>query len=330
VEHMIRTAQSELWKLGISSVHDFDPISCFAALQRLAEQDQLRLRVVKSIPHEMLPHAAALGLRSGFGGDYLRIGSVKLFADGALGPETAAMLQPYENAPQNSGILLLDAEQIFETGQKAAQSGLSLAIHAIGDRANHEALDAYAQLRHYESEQGLPHLRHRIEHVQILHPEDIVRLAQYQVIASVQPIHATSDMFMADRFWGQRSSGAYAYGSLLRAHTSLAFGSDAPVEQPNPFLGLHAAVTRQRPTGQPAKNGWYPEQRLSLLEALNGFTTGAAFAAGLENRMGQLAPGFFADMIVLPNDPFEIPASELFSTQPAATMVGGQWVWESS
>ncbi len=311
-------------------MHDYDSIRCFTALQLLEKAEQLRLRVVKGIPFEALPHAAAVGLRSGFGSAYVRIGSVKLFADGALGPQTAAMLQPYEGSPENTGFLLLDSEQVFETGQKAAQSGLSLAIHAIGDRANHEVLNAYAQLRQFETEQHLPHLRHRIEHVQMLHPDDLQRLAQLGVIASVQPIHATSDMFMADRFWGKRSAGAYAFRTLLSANTALAFGSDAPVEQPNPFLGIHAAVTRQRPDGQPAQDGWYPDQRLSLMEALAGFTTGPAYAAGLENRLGQLAPGFYADLTVFENDPFGLPVSDLYTVQPIATMVGGRWVWETT
>lgn len=329
VVHMILSAQKELWRLGITGVHDYDPVTCFTALQQIEAEDQLRLRVVKGIPYEVLPHALAVGLRSGFGSDFLRIGSVKLFADGALGPQTAAMLQPYEGSPQNSGFLLLDAEQIAETGQKAAQGGLSLAIHAIGDRANHEVLNAYAQLRRFENDRRLPHLRHRIEHVQILHPDDIRRLAQLDVIASVQPIHATSDMLIADRFWGKRSSGAYAFRSLLDAHTRVAFGSDAPVELPNPFLGLHAAVTRRRPNGQPGSEGWFPEQRLTLAEALAGFTSGPAFAAGWENRLGQLAPGFYADLIVFDTDPFTAPANELFAVRPTATMVAGRWVWEN-
>jgi predicted amidohydrolase YtcJ len=321
-------AQSALWQVGITGAHDYDQERCFAALQTLDREERLRLRVVKGIPFELLPHAAALGLQSGFGSRYLRIGSVKLFADGALGPQTAAMLRPYEDDPKNTGFLLLDSEQVFEAGQKAAQSGLSLAIHAIGDRANHEVLNGYAQLRQYEDEHHLPHLRHRIEHVQILHPDDYRRLAQLNVIASVQPIHATSDMFMADRFWGKRSAGAYAYGTLRNTGTALAFGSDAPVEQPNPFLGLHAAVTRTRPNGQPGSNGWYPEERLSLMDALHGFTTGAAYASLQEKQVGQIAPGFFADLIVLSRDPFQVPAGELYQIRPQATMVGGEWVWQ--
>lgn len=329
VAQAIGQAQHNLFRLGITSVHDYDRAECFAALQILQEREALQLRVVKSIPLDDLDHAAALGLRTGFGGDYLRIGAVKLFADGALGPRTAAMLQPYEGDAQNTGILLLDNEQIFEYGQKAAAHGISMAIHAIGDRANHEVLLAYEQLRRFERQNGLAGLRHRIEHVQVLHPDDYDRLAALDIIASVQPIHATSDMHTADRHWGRRSAGAYAFRTLLDRGTRLCFGSDAPVESPNPFLGLHAAVTRRRTDGDPGPDGWYPEQRLRLEEALAGFTTGPAYAAGLENKLGRLRPGYYADLIVLDEDPFDLPADELHRLQPAATMIGGKWVWQA-
>ncbi len=326
---MIEHAQSALWKMGVTGVHDFDRRACFQAMQYLAEQDRLRLRVVKSIPVELLPHAAALGLRTGFGGPFLRIGSVKLFADGALGPRTAAMIQPYEGESDYTGFLMLDAEQIVEYGQEAVRTGLSMAIHAIGDRANHEVLNAYEQLRGLEAEIGAPALRHRIEHVQVLHPDDYGRLAALNVIASMQPIHATSDMFTADRHWGSRSAGAYAWRTQLQRGAHLAFGSDAPVESPNPFWGLHAAVTRARAGGQAGSEGWYPEQRLSLQEALDGYTTGPAYAAGLENRLGRLRPGFYADLIVLESAPFDLPPAELHRVLPVATMVAGEWVWQA-
>lgn len=329
ITEAIDAAQHSLFRMGITSVHDYDRSACFTALQTLQASARLRLRVVKSIPQEDLEHAAALGLRTGFGNAQLRIGSVKLFADGALGPATAAMLQPYEDSAENTGILLLDNEQIFEVGQLAASHGISVAIHAIGDRANHEVLLAYEQLRRYELENQLPALRHRIEHVQVLHPDDYSRLADLNVIASVQPIHATSDMYTADRKWGSRSAGAYAFRTLLDRGTHLCFGSDAPVESPNPFLGLHAAVTRQRPDGSPGSDGWYPEQRLSLEEALSGFTTGPAYAAGLERSLGRLSPGFMADLIVLEKDPFDIPRSTLYNQQPVSTMIGGEWVWQA-
>ncbi len=325
----ILSAQTELWKMGLTGAHDFDQASCFGALELLDQRDQLRLRVVKSIPLENLPHAAAVGLRSGFGSQFLRIGSVKMFADGALGPRTAAMLKPYENEADYTGLLMMDAEQVSECGQQATQNGLSVAIHAIGDRANHEVINGYTQIRQFEDEQDHPHLRHRIEHVQLLHPEDVDRLAKYNIIASMQPIHATSDMLIADQHWGMRSEYSYAWKSILERGVRLAFGSDAPVESPNPFLGLHAAVTRRRIDGSPGPSGWYPEQRLNLKEALHAYTQGPAYAAGLENRLGKLEPGYHADLIVLGVQPFSVPAQELYQIKPSATMVGGKWVWQS-
>ena len=158
-------------------------------------------------------------------------------------------------------------------------------------------------MRRFEKDHHKPHLRHRIEHVQIIHPDHLERLAALGIIASVQPIHATSDYQMVDRFWGSRSRTAYAFRDLLAANTRVTFGSDAPVESPNPFWGLHAAVTRQRQDGSPAPEGWHPNQRITLQQALAGFTTGPAYAAGVETRLGRLAPGYLADLIVLEQIP---------------------------
>jgi predicted amidohydrolase YtcJ len=295
----------------------------------LDECGSLGLRVVKSIPFDLLPRAVELGLRSGSGDDTLRLGAVKLFADGALGPHTAAMFDPYVDEGENRGILNLDGEAIFEIGCRAAESSLGLAVHAIGDRANHEVLNGLSRLRAYEREHGLPALRHRVEHVQLLHPQDAGRLSQLQVIASMQPIHATSDMTVADHCWGRRCQLAYAWQSQRHYGVRLAFGSDAPVESPNPFWGLHAAVTRRRADGSPGPDGWYPEQRLTFPEALEGFTLGPAYAAGMEDRLGRLAPGYLADLVVLGRDPFAGDPSELRTLQPVATMIGGEWVWRS-
>ncbi|MFN8426088.1 MAG: amidohydrolase family protein [Anaerolineales bacterium] len=206
----IEKAQLKLWKMGLTGVHDFDRRESFMALQALHAEKKLKLRVLKNLPVELLDEIHALGLRGGFGDDMLRIGNVKAFMDGALGPHTAAMFQPYIGEENNRGILNMDGEELFEHGRKAAQVGLGLTVHAIGDRANHEVLNAYEQLRNYEKENHLPALRHRIEHVQVIHPDDAPRLAQLNVIASMQPIHATSDMLMADQLWGERANLAYA------------------------------------------------------------------------------------------------------------------------
>jgi predicted amidohydrolase YtcJ len=324
-------AQSILWKLGLTGVHDFDRRDSFLALQRLHKEGKLKLRVLKNIPVELLDQAYELGLSAGFGDDWLRIGSVKVFMDGALGPHTAAMFQPYIGEEDNRGILNMDGEELFEYGRRAAEVGLALTVHAIGDRANHEVLNAYEQLRHYESENHLPALRHRIEHVQVIHPDDASRLGEMNLIASMQPIHATSDMLMADAFWGERSRLAYALKTQLNYGARLALGSDAPVESPNPFLGLYAAVARRRADGSPSPEGWYPEQKLSMAEAWAGFTLGPAYAAYMENRLGRLAPNYLADLIVLDasQDPFTCSPEELLTMQSFATMVGGEWVWQT-
>ncbi len=330
VVHAIQHSLPALWQMGLTGVHDFDHRRCFSALQVLHRQHTLKLRVQKSLHLEDLPHAVEIGLHSGFGDDLLRIGPVKMFADGALGPHTAAMLQPYSDETLNQGMLMMDTETILEHGKLAVSNGLSIAVHAIGDRANREVLNAYAKLRDFERSVLAPHpdyLRHRIEHVQVIHPDDIRRFSELHIIASMQPIHATSDMLMSDRCWGDRSAYAYAWRSQLAHRSCLIFGSDAPVESPNPFWGIHAAVTRRRADGTPSVKGWYPEQCLHIEEALQAYITGPAYAAGIEDQLGKLSPGYFADLLVLSSDPFSCVPEALLDIHPVATMVGGEWVY---
>ena len=343
----IEKAIHTLSRFGITGVHDFDRRDSFVALQKLHEEKHLNIRVIKSIPAENLDHAIALGLRTGFGDDFLRIGSLKIFADGALGPHTAAMLRPYEGESENRGVLLLDAEQLYEIGVKAIENSISLAVHAIGDLANHEVLKAYIQLRRYEEQMQLKEksfhingsdtgrryrgilsqLRHRIEHVQLIHSDDASLLSRFGIIASMQPIHATSDMLMADMYWGERTRLAYAWRTQLEHNAHLVFGSDAPVDSPNPFWGIHAAVTRRRQDGTPGVDGWINEQRLSVFQTLRAYTSGAAFAAGMENRTGKLRPGFYADLVVLDVDPFTCNVDDLWRIMPRGTMLEGKWTF---
>ena len=331
IAEAIERAQPILWKMGLTGIHDFDRRDSFMALQQLHVEHKLKLRVLKNLPVELLNEIHAIGLRGGFGDDMLRIGNIKVFMDGALGPHTAAMFAPYLGEGENRGILNMDGEELFEHRRKAAQVGLGLTVHAIGDRANHEVLNAYEQLRAHETENRLPHKRHRIEHVQVIHPDDAPRLARLKVVASMQPIHATSDMYMADQFWGpERARLAYALKTQLDFGAPLALGSDAPVESPNPFLGLHAAVTRQRADGSPSPVGWYPEQKITFAEALSGYTLGPAYAAYMEDRLGRLAPNYLADLIVLKTDPFTCNPVDLLALSSSATMVNGEWVWQSS
>ena len=229
----IRALIPELWEAGLVGVHDFDDFTCWTALQALKQTTSTPLRVHKQIPFSHLDTFIAAGLRTGFGDNHLNLGGVKLFVDGALGPQTAALFQPYEGS-QVTGDLLLTEDELFEIGAYSVSHGISLAVHAIGDLANHTVLNAFERIRIYEEEHHLPHLPYRIEHVQIIDPEDLPRFKKLGVIASVQPIHAPSDMVMADRFLGSRADHAYAYRSLLNSGATLVMGSDAPVEPYHP------------------------------------------------------------------------------------------------
>lgn len=319
----IKALIPELWKVGLVGLHDFDDIECWSALQSIYQEGLPLLRIRKHIPFDSLDDFINAGLQTDSGDDWLDLGSVKLFADGALGPQTAAMFKPFEGS-QTSGTLLKHADELVEIGKYAVENGIAMAVHAIGDLANHQVLNAFERLRTHEKTHQLPHYLHRIEHVQIIDPADIQRLAQLDVIASVQPVHATSDMIMADRYLGSRSKNAYPFRTLLNSGAAFVFGSDAPVEPFNPFLGIHAAVTRRRLDGSPGKEGWHPDQCLSLTEALHGFSSASAVITGKANRLGKIAPGYFADFIILEEDPFKIDIHELASISPIATFIAGE------
>ncbi len=322
---MMAEAQARALRAGITMIHDFDEPSCLAALQILRERGGLGLRVIKQINQAWLKAALDSGIRGGFGDDWIRIGGLKLFADGALGPKTALMFAPYAGEPDNFGMAVVDKEEMVELVSRASAFGLPSSVHAIGDKAVHDALDVFETVRREEQARGESRSsrRHRIEHVQIIHPTDAHRLAELDVIASMQPIHATSDMWTADRYWGDRT--AYAYNPRLQLDhgARVAFGSDAPVEPLDPLLGIHAAITRQR-HGEPA-DGWHPKARLSLDEALLGFTQGPAYAANMEDRLGSLRAGCLADLIVLERDIYAVEPNEIPALAILGTMVGGLW-----
>lgn len=318
---LLDEAQWHLLSLGITGVHDVDGSPAFAAEQELRRQGRQRIRIVKYIRLESLDAALDVGLRSGYGDDMLHFGGLKLFVDGALGARTAALFAPYEEEPDNVGLLTLEPERLYEIARTAASGGLAVAIHAIGDCANHIVLDALEAVRGLD-----PTLRHRIEHVQMITEEDQHRMARNGFVASMQPTHAIHDRLMSERYWGERSRLAYAWRSIQEAGSILAFGSDAPIEVFDPFLGLYAAVTRRSEVdGAPGPEGWYPEQRLTLAQALDAYTAGAAYAAGLEDRLGRLLPGYNADLIVLDRDIFVLPPEALLKTRVNRTLVGGTW-----
>lgn len=323
----MQDAQRTVLRMGMTGFHDYDNPICMDALQLLRGRGELKLRVLKQINVEWIEHAYELGVRSGFGDDWIRIGGLKIFADGALGPQTAAMAEPYEGSPDNYGIVVTDKETMHNLVRKASANGLLCTIHAIGDRAVHDVLDVFEDVRATEAAQRIPRAlcRHRIEHVQIILPEDVDRLGKLDVIASMQTIHATSDYEMADRYWGERAAYSYATRKQLEAGARLVLGSDAPLDNINPLAGIHAAVTRRRANGTPGPEGWYPAEKLTLEEALAAYTTGPAYAAMMEDRLGRLAPGFLADLVMLDRDIFAIAPMEILDLKVVGTMVGGRW-----
>ena len=322
-----------LHRLGLTGVHDYrimggaDGPPAFRAYQRLQAAGELTLRMWMHIPGERLDEAIALGLRTGMGGDYLRVGHVKLFSDGGQGARTAWMLEPYEDTG-DCGMPLTPMVEIAEAIRCADRAGLAVAIHSIGDRANRELITVFESLPRVPSlrEVAPPVAPHRIEHVQMIRPDDVARLARLGVVASVQPIHAPDDIPMVEKSVGPRGRFAYPFRDMLDAGVTLALGSDCPVANPNPMFGIHAAVTRQQRDGEP-QGGWYPRQRLTVAEAVWGYTMGAALVAGREAELGSVTPGKLADLIVLDRDIFTIRPMEIAEARVAMTIFDGRVVY---
>jgi predicted amidohydrolase YtcJ len=296
---------------GVVAIHDKDGwLGAFEVFERLLEDDELLARVWQSLPWERLDELAALGIRSGFGNDMLRLGYLKGFMDGTLGSATALLLD-------GSGVEITSSATLAELVRRAARAGWPVAVHAIGDGANRSALDAFEATR----DEWLPRgLRPRIEHAQLLAPEELERFAAIGVSASVQFSHAPSDRDLADRLWEGRQ-GAYAYRSLADAGARLANGSDAPVEELDPLAGIVAGVRRTLDERPP----WRPEQAVTLDEALRATCIAPAWLEHEEQRRGMLRPGMLADLVVLDRDPFECEPGQLGELRVVATMVGGRW-----
>ncbi len=293
---------------GVTAVHDKDGwLGALRLWQQLEERGRLSLRVWQSIPHDKLEHAVATGLRSGFGSSYLRLGYLKVFMDGTLGSQTAWMLD-------GTGVQITSGEQLAEIVSRGAAAGFPVAVHAIGDRANREALDAFEQTRELWQPQGL---RQRIEHAQLLAPEDLPRFAELGITCSVQFSHAPSDRDMADQFWAGKTDGAYAFRSLLDSGAIVANGSDAPIEELDPLAGIRAGVHRTIDE----RGAWHPEQCVTVDQAFHATCVAPAWLARDERRRGTLVPGHLADLVVLDRDPWEDLDAEV-----VATMVGGRWV----
>ena len=325
-ERMLELAMAEAVSLGLTGLHDAGiPLAQLRAYRRLADRGALPLRITAMAKGDgdALDELCAKGLYE-HPSHRLRMRTVKVVADGALGSRGAALLADYSDDAGNRGLMVTAPEQLHAIARKAKGCGVQVATHAIGDRANEAVLDAYAEV--LGDAAGGDH-RWRIEHAQVLAPQDLHRLAKLHLVASMQPTHATSDMPWAeDRLGPQRIVGAYAWRSLRDDGVRLALGSDFPVESPDPRLGLYSAVARADAEGRPA-GGWYPDQALTAYEALRGFTLDAAYAGFAEDEVGSLAAGKRADFVVLDADPLAVEPRALRTLPVRATFVDGKPVF---
>jgi len=314
-KRLLAEAMKKANRLGLTGIHDFEEQKAVFFFQQFLKDGELSLRVCFWISKENLNSAINLGLQSGFGSENLKFGGVKFYSDGALGSQTALMFEPYENSEDNFGIEVTSQQELTEWVKKASQAGISVAIHAIGDKGVHQALNT---IEHTKNK----NLRHRIEHIQLLHPQDLERFRKLGVIASVQPYHAPSDRDIADKYWGKREGFCYPYKSLLNQKTRLVFGSDLPIETMDPLKIIYAAVTRRKETER--RRAWYPQERLSVKEAVFAYTKGASYASYEEKIKGSIEIGKLGDMVVLSKNIFEINPEEILQTRVEYTIVGGK------
>ena len=329
----VMDAQAELHRLGVTGVHNMalpdagapgrgspepEPLGLFEALRH---EGRLRLRILQALSVATFEDALRIGLRSGFGGEWVRVGGLKLFLDGALGSRTALLRDPWEGTEDDRGVSTLDPGTFRDIVRRGSAAGIAMTVHAIGDAAVDLALDVLAG----EGRALVGPVPHRIEHVQLIAPDRFGDPGAAGIVCSVQPSHLMTDWRAADRHWGARARNAFAFRSLARGGATLAFGSDAPVEPPDPRQGLYAAVARTDLAGDPP-DGWVPEQRLTAAEALAAYSLGAAAAAG-DPRQGRLEPGAFGDVVAWDRDPTAIPPGELLEMRCVMTIVGGDVVW---
>ena len=323
----LEKALEQMRSHGLTMVHDAGvDVGTWKLYKQFADNDKMTTRIYGMISRagEVFDTLAENGPVNSYAKDRLALRSVKLYADGALGSRGAAMLEPYSDDPDNRGLLFSSEKEMTDQILKTASRGYQTNVHAIGDRANHVVLNAFEHVRDSLGNQGL---RHRIEHAQIVNPQDIPRFKELNIIPSMQPTHATSDMNMAeDRVGANRMKGSYAWQTFLDQGTLVASGSDFPVESVNPFYGLYSAITRQDHEGNP-EGGWYESERMSRKQAFRSFTLDAAYAAHYEETLGSLEPGKWADFILIDRDVFNVPANEIWQTNVLETWVAGQQVY---
>lgn len=323
----LELALREAVENGVTSLQDNSDWEDFLAFQELKQEGKLVARVTEWLHfNDSLETLKTRREQGGTTDPWLKTGALKGVTDGSGGSHSAAMLEPFADEPTNRGILLYDPERLKQMVTERDQAGFQITLHAIGDRAIRVTLDAFAAARAANPDRR--NARHKIEHVQFIHPEDARRFAELRVIASMQPSHLLSDMRWAPALLGpERYAEAYPWNSMLQHSPVLAFGTDYPVEDINPFRGLYAAITREFEDGGPA-GGWVPEEKISLADAIRAYTWGSAVAEFEESRKGTLAPGTFADLIVLSQDISRLPPREILRTQVVLTIVGGKVIFE--
>ncbi len=324
LKQAIKTAIRHANSLGVTSIQDNSSAADLSIYQELLRAGELTLRINAWRYGYLYQNFENLGILPNFGNDMLRIGTVKVFADGSMGAGTALFFDPYEDDPATSGIPIYKENDLYDLIRAIDKAGLQIAAHAIGDRANNWILNAFEKA--FQAN-GRRDARHRIEHAQVVRPEDVTRYRELGVIASIQPSHCIDDMRWAEKRIGQRCRNAYRFNSFLQAGVKIAFGTDWTVEPLNPMLGLYAAVTREFPEGGP-EGGWHPEEKITLAQAIELYTLGSAYAEFQEDRKGSIKVGKLADLVVLDKNLFEVPAKEILNARVDLTLVDGKIVYE--
>jgi len=304
---------------GVIGFHSFDGTDGWKAFEGLHKDNRLGFRVTYYFPASMLNEVISQGIYTGQGDETLRVGGIKIFADGSLGAQTALMKKPYPGG-KNCGVRVTKLSEMCRVINRANKNNLACAVHAIGDRAVADIITAYEKT-------GNKQLRNRIEHLQNIEPKDIKRLKNLNVIASMQPSHCPADRALIARFWGSRGRNAYVFRTLLKNNIPLAFGSDCPIEPLDPLAGIHAAVNRN--AGGDRGHKFYPQEAISVRQAVYGFTVGAAYSCGREDFASDIKPGYQADLVVLEDDIHAGPPSQIYRTEVAATIFNGRIVYRN-
>jgi len=325
MDRQIEAAMQYVAAQGVTTVHDMASWTSLASYRRLKAAGKLKTRIYSVVPLSEWAQLRDEVAKNGRGDDWLRIGGLKGFMDGSLGSHTAAMLEPFTNAPEERGFLINTLDDMRQWVSDADDAGLQIMVHAIGDSAIRDLLDIYLDVT---DEKGPRDRRLRIEHAQHIHPNDLPRFAAQDIIASMQPYHVIDDGRWAEKVIGaERSATTYAFRSLLDSDAHLAFGSDWPVAPAEPLLGIYAAVTRQTLDGaNPA--GWTPEQKITVEDALRAYTSGAAYSSFEEDRKGTLAPGMLADFVLIDKNLTVIPPEDIRHAKVLRTVVGGKTDYE--